>query len=131
MERHIHERVQRGLQFSHPNLNDFFDKLEKQFEEEFINFFEELGIQASIKSDKYSLPYNEEIIIKCMRESYINNMYDRRRLLRPIVKELLSKNINKIRFYLHIETYDDGFTKGFQVITGTGFKYSFRYYIHN
>lgn len=130
MERQIHERVQKALQFAIPNLAEFFPKLELQLENHLIKIFEELGIHASVKSDKYSLPHQDEVVILKMRESYINGMYEFPSIVRPIVKEILNKNTYKIRFYIHIETYDDDLNKGFGVITRTGFKYTFRYYIH-
>ncbi len=65
MERVIHENVQRGLQFAIPDINSFFDRLEKQWEEELIKTFADVGIRASVKEDKHSLPHQGEVVIKC------------------------------------------------------------------
>ena len=130
MKREIHENVRDGVRPFMPDLEGFFDRLEKQFEKELITLFYQVGIHAKVKTDKYSLPHQGEVVIKLMRESYINAMYEQSRIFRPILKEMLDKNAGKIRFYLHIETYDDKRTGFLGAITGTGFKYSFRYYLH-
>lgn len=130
MEREIHENVQNGLRFVIPDLNNFFERLENKWETDLIKTFEEFGITATVKTDKYSLPYQDEVVVKLHRESYINGMYERSRVFRPIMKEMLLKDARKIRFYLHIETYDNKTVGFFQSIIGTGFKYSFRYYLH-
>jgi hypothetical protein len=55
-------------------------------------------------------------------------MYEFTRIARPVIKELINKNLYKIRFYIFIETYDD--KKSSILPLGCGLKYSFRYYIH-
>jgi uncharacterized Fe-S center protein len=124
MERIIHEEVQNAMSTFMPDLNNFFERLENKQEKKLIELFNEIGILASVKTDKYSLPYQGEVVVKLHRESDINNMYLRSRIFRQMIKEMLDKNANKIRFYLHYETFYDG------SFFGMGFKYSFRYYIH-
>ena len=130
MEREIHEDVKKRVQFAIPDLDGFFNKLEKKWEEDLINMFSDLGIRAIVKADKYTLPYQDEIVIKCHCESYISAMYERSVVFRPIIKKMLEQNTFKIRFYIHAETYDDKRTGMFGSILGSGFKYSFRYYLH-
>ncbi len=131
MEREIHENIRKGLEPVIPDLNDFFDSLEKQWEERLITLLEEFHIRGIVKTDKYSLPYQDEIIVKFQRESFVNMMYDFSTFVRPVIKKLLEENTYKVRFYIHAETYDDKMNvKIFKGYIGTGFKISFRYYIH-
>jgi hypothetical protein len=130
MEREIHENVVKRVQFVIPNLENFFERLEKKWETDIIDLFKQVEITAIVKSDKYSLPYQGEVVVKCHCESYINAMYNRSTVFRPILKEMLEKNATKVRFYIHIETYDDKRGGLFGALIGSGFKYSFRYYLH-
>ncbi len=130
MERNIDKGLQELLENFKGDLSVYFPKLEANLEKGLIEFLDKVGIQASVKSDKYSLPYQEEVIIKIKYQSYINDMTKLSIIFRPILKELLTKNVYKIRFYFHIETFANE-DKSFFGALNKGFKYSFRYYIHN
>ena len=65
--------------------------------------FEKLNIQASVKSDRYSLPYHKEIEHTNYGESYLNGAYEPERFFRKVVKQLLDENVYKIRFYVLME----------------------------
>lgn len=125
MEREIDARMQTRLSGFCGNLNDYFEKLETELENELTEFLYSIQISSSVKTDKYSLPFQDEVVIQLYSESYINGMFERDRIFRPIVKKLLELNAYKIRFYLHIETFGDGMK-----LFGHGIKYTFRYYIH-
>ncbi len=127
MERLITKAAQDFLSPFNGDLNEYLVKIETKMEEELIKYLEKVQITATKKSDKYSLPFQHEIIKKLMIESYVPACFEFHRILRPIVKELLEKNVFKIRFYLHVETYDRE-PKSFQ--PWGGIKYSFRYFIH-
>ena len=126
MKREIHEQVQDRVTRFNIDLITYLPKLETKAEGMFIDILEKVGIKSSVKTDKYSLPFKDEIVIKLHCESYINGMFEYERMGRKVIKELLNNDVHKIRFYVFIETFDSG--KGF---FGTGIKYSFRYYVHN
>lgn len=128
-KRFISETLQKHLNYFMGDLEVFLPNLESKLEKEIIDFVSQVGIQATVKTDKYSLPYTNEITFKLNYESYINGMYERERIYRPIMKELLDKDVYKIRFYIFIDTFDEEY-KGLLKLAGCGFKYHFRYYIH-
>ncbi len=133
MKREISEDLQRYLNVFCGDLDVYFGTLESKWEAELIELFSKLNITASVKTDKYSLPHQGEVIVTLMKESYINGMFERHRIFRPIIQEMLNKDAFKIRFYFHIETYSSP-TKPrtmFEALSwGGGIKYSFRYFIH-
>jgi len=104
--------------------NKFLDNFEKSLEDKIIEFLEDIGISATVKSDKFSLPYNNEVVTLLRTESYMNGMLEHNRVFRPIVKELLDKGVHKIRFYFWIDIKDN-----LDIFTG-GLMYHFRYYVH-
>lgn len=131
MEREIHENVRKGTEMFIPDLNDFFDRLEKEWEEDLIKLFEEFSIRGIVKTDKYSLPHQGEVVVKMQRESFVNGMYEFSKFIRPVIKKMLEENVYKVRFYIHADTFDDKVnSRLFNGYIGTGFKYTFRYYIH-
>jgi len=93
---------------------------EVKCEESIISTFKKVDIHGMTKSNRYSLPYNEEIITTLMGESYLNGPYEFHRVARPVLRKLLDDNLYKVRFYFFIEIDDKLFGK---VI------YHFRYHI--
>lgn len=120
--------ILRGLiGFDNKSLTpDFIDvkikELENKCEKSIIKTFSKLNIQSSTKTDRYSLPYKDEVIVTLNGESYLNGPYEFHRVTREIVKDVLNRNAYKIRFYIFIEI-DEKPLFG-RVI------YHFRYYIH-
>jgi hypothetical protein len=104
------------------SVNRTLDKVEKNMENDLINTLKKFQIHASVKSDKYSLPFKNEICVTLGNESYINGVFEYDRCYRNIFIELLATNYSKIRFYVWIEPVEHG-------ILG-GLKYHFRYYPH-
>jgi hypothetical protein len=96
--------------------------LEKRIEKALIEMFRELDIQASVKTDRYSLPYTDQVLHTGYGESYLNAAFLSAPFKRKIVKELLEKNLFKIRFYVFAEI-EDQFPMG-------KVNYYFRYYKH-
>ena len=86
-------------------------------------------IQASTKTDKRSLPYNNVIVSRLMLETDVSAMFDSKRIYRKIISELLTKDIYRIRFYIHIETYEDNSNMMAKILGMCGLKYCFRYYV--
>lgn len=97
-------------------------KLEKQIEKRFIETFRNFDINATVKTDRYSLPYTHEIKHTGYGESYLNGAFESMPLFRKVFKELLNENLYKIRFYIFAEI-EDHFPMG-------KVNYYFRYYQH-
>jgi hypothetical protein len=105
------------------------EKFEEECEQKQIKLFQQIGIISSVKSDRFSLPSTNEIICEIEGASYVNYPFTLSNLNRMIVKELLEKNIFKIRFYLFVDviTEDDTMSKSYhgKVV------YKFRYMVHS
>lgn len=142
IERYIPSRFNRPILYgilNHDQIrnnkydNDLYikevEKFEEECEQKLIKLFQQIGITSSVKSDRFSLPYTNEIICEIEGASYVNYPFTLSNLNRMIIKELLEKNIFKIRFYLFVDviTEDDTMSKSYhgKVI------YKFRYMAHN
>ena len=103
-------------------------KFEIECEGKLKDLFKRIGIQSSIKRDRYSLPYKYEVIGEIEGASYINYAFNLDNIARVFVKDLLDKNIHKIRFYLFVDviTEDETMSKRYngKVV------YKFRYTVH-
>ena len=113
-----------------PNMDEKLDSIETRMEEEIIEMLAPLQIHASVKTDKKSLPYQEEIVFKKIAESYIPGMFEYEGMFRIIAKELLENDCHKIRFYMFIEPYGEEVTGFRAILGGQGIEYRFRYYVH-
>jgi len=109
------------------NIEEAYEKaminLETSMEKDLLEILKSLDISSSVKSDRYSLPYNNTIEHTGYGESYLNAAYDRRPFFKKIVKELLDKDPYKIRFFIFAEVED--------AIYMGKVKYYFNYYVHN
>lgn len=103
-------------------------KFEIECELKLKDLFKKIGIQSSIKRDRFSLPYTNEVIREIEGQSYINYAFNLDNIARVFVKDLLDKNIYKIRFYLFVDiiTEDETMSKRYngKVV------YKFRYTVH-
>ena len=103
-------------------------KFEIECERKLKDLFKKIGIQASIKRDKFSLPYTHEVIGEIEGTSFINYAFNLDNIARVFVKDLLDKNIHKIRFYLFVDviTEDETMSKRYngKVV------YKLRYTVH-
>ena len=79
------------------------EAFERKCEESLIKTLGRIDIVASVKTVPYSLPYNNEIVVELRGESYLNGAYEFHRVARKIVKELLEKDLYKVRFYMYID----------------------------
>lgn len=116
-------------------------QLEKACEKFLVDILRKLDFQASVKTDKYSLPYQKEIDHTIVATSILNDAFDFHRVARPILKELLKEDAHKLRFYMFInviEYYRD--LSGILPLLGKerssfnvdfgAVEYRFRYYVH-
>ena len=103
-------------------------KFEIQCESKLKDLFKKVGIQSSGKRDRFSLPYTHEVIGEIEGTSFINYAFNIDNIARVFVKNLLDKDIRKIRFYLFVDviTEDELMSKRYngKVI------YKFRYMVH-
>ena len=103
-------------------------KFEVECEGKLKDLFKKIGIQSSIKRDRFSLPYTHEVIGEIEGQSYINYAFNLDNIARVFVKDLLDKNIYKIRFYLFVDviTEDETMSKRYN----GKMVYKFRYTVH-
>lgn len=75
-------------------------KYEVDIEAYLKDVFNKLGISASIKTNRYSLPYENEISNTQKRGGLNYNAFDLQQLVRQVIIELLRTNVKKLRFYV-------------------------------
>ncbi len=75
-------------------------KHEIEIEAYFNKLLENLGIQSTVKSERYSLPFTNEILHIQEGKMNLFQLFNLREFGRVVVLELLKKNIKKIRFYV-------------------------------
>lgn len=115
----------RRTEFSEERYLAELEKFERKCEKSLIETLARVDIRATVKSDPYSLPYKEEIVVRLNGESYLNGPYEFRRAARKIVKELLEKEVRHLRFYLFVNAVE--VERGFLSSLGA-IEYRFRYY---
>jgi hypothetical protein len=103
-------------------------KFEIECERKLKDLFKMISIQSSVKRDRFSLPFTHEVIGEIEGQSYINYTFNLDNIARLFVKDLLDKNVHKIRFYLFVDviTEDETMSKRYngKVV------YKFRYTVH-
>ncbi|KHJ37787.1 hypothetical protein PBAC_19470 [Pedobacter glucosidilyticus] len=100
---------------------------EIKFEKELINILERLRIWASVKTERYSLPYQEEIkVVKIVDKHPLFRLNDPyREVLKAILKDILIKEIQKFRFYFLVDFENNEQNSQITII------YRMRYYVHD
>lgn len=107
------------------NYNDAIDKFELYCEKSLLEIFQKLGIKSIVKSARKSLPYNNELTVVLEGETDMNAPYEFFRVANKILKEILVKDIKKLRFYIQIDVY----TRNKNYVADWGkIEYRFRYY---
>ena len=101
---------------------DAMINLEKKIEKDMIQVFIKMGIHATVKTDRYSLPYDLQIKTTQFGESYLNGAYESIKLYRAVLKKMVDSDLYKIRFFILAEV-EDGPYMG-------KVNYYFNYYIH-
>lgn len=97
-------------------------KRELSIEKWLLDTFSHLGINATVKSDRYSLPIMYQIKATQNGESYLNGAFETYQIFRKVLKTVLSEDIYKLRFYVFAEV-EDNFPMG-------KVNYYFNYYVH-
>jgi hypothetical protein len=96
--------------------------LEKKIEKDMIEVLFKMGIHATVKTDRYSLPYQFQIKTTQNGESYLNGAFESVKLYRAVLSNLVEMDVYKVRFYIFAEV-EDSFPMG-------RVNYYFNYYIH-
>lgn len=99
----LNNLIRKGKKVTIDDYLNVITDFEIQCENSLIKLFNSLNIQSSVKTDRYSLPYKEEIVINIEGASNLDYAFTLSNITREIVKELLDKNIYKIRFYLIVD----------------------------
>lgn len=103
-------------------------KYEVEIEAYFKDVLNKLGISASVKTNRYSLPYDNEITNTQKRVGLNYNAFDLQQFVRQVIMELLNLKVKKLRFYvigdLILEKYRSEFGYSNSIIV------NFRYTIH-
>ena len=87
---------------------DAIQKFERKCEKSLIETLSKVNINAIVKTDPYSLPFTDEVTVVLGGESYLNGSYEFFRVARKFVKELLDKDLYKIRFYIFVNIETNG-----------------------
>ena len=118
----------KGAKYDAESYINAITKFEIECEGKLKDLFKRIGIQSSVKRDRYSLPYKHEVIGEIEGTSFINYAFNLNNIARVFVKELLDRNVTKIRFYLTVDviTEDETMSKRYfgKVV------YKFRYMVH-
>ena len=97
-------------------------KLETKIEKDMIGVLSKMGINATVKTDRYSLPFQGQIKTTQNGESYLNGAFESFQLYRKVLYKMLELNVYKVRFYILAEV-EDSFPMG-------NVNYYFKYYVH-
>ena len=95
--------IRKGKKVDLEDYMKFITEFEIKCEHLLITLFDSLNIQSSVRTDRYSLPYKEEIICTIDGASNLDYAFTLSNITREIVKELLDKNVYKLRFYLTVD----------------------------
>ena len=97
-------------------------KRELSMEKWLLDTFAHLGINATVKTDRYSLPIMYQIKVTQYGESYLNGAFESYETFRKAINAVLANNVYKLRFYVFAEV-EDNFPMG-------KVNYYFNYYVH-
>lgn len=100
---------------------------EMNCEKELINILGRLRIWASVKTERYSLPYQEEIkVVQSVNNHPLFRLNDPFiEVLKDILMKILIKKIQKFRFYFLVNFENDQQAGKIAII------YQMRYYVHD
>lgn len=96
-------------------------ELEMRTEKRIIKMLELMDTVATVKTNRYSLPYTDQIKRSMNITSYVNDALDTRLFLRSIAKAILEEDLRKIRFFVFAEIEGGTFGR---------VNYYFNYYKH-
>lgn len=110
--------------------NKFAIHLEKSIEKNIIEMLRELDIQASVKSDRYSLPIHGVVTSSSIYSSHVADIFSSSYVKRQFLKILLNEGCRKVRFYVYVYTTEIK-SNGLESMLSNEFKIEIRYYLHD
>ena len=125
---HLNNLIRKGKKIDVEDYMKFITEFEIKCEHALITLFDSLNIQSSVKTDRYSLPYKDEIISTIEGASNLDYAFTLSNITRDIVKELLEKEIYKLRFYLTVDAIIENDTDDLHFFGRVVYK--FRYVKH-
>ena len=99
----LNNLIRKGKKIDLDDYMKFIIEFEIKCEHSLITLFDSMNIQSSVKTDRYSLPYKEEIISTIEGASNLDYAFTLSNITRDIIKVLLEKEIYKLRFYLTVD----------------------------
>jgi hypothetical protein len=99
----LNDIIRKGEKIDLGDYLKFVTEFEIKCENSLITLLDSVNIQSSVKTDRYSLPYKEEIVIILEGASNLDYAFTLSNITRDIIKELFDKNIYKLRFYLTVD----------------------------
>ena len=107
---------------THEKYEESMINLEKKIEKDMIGVLSKMGINATVKTDRYSLPFQDQIKTTQYGESYLNGAFESIQLYRTVLHKMVELNVYKVRFFIFAEV-EDSFPMG-------NVNYYFNYYVH-
>lgn len=110
---------------------------ETLIEEKLIDLLWELDVDASVKTDKKSLPYKDTFETILRRTKPFSDSLHFREVYREFIHHILNKGYRKIRFYCELIQMDPQMDiwviegKSHQVTLKPNYKCFIKYYIHS
>jgi hypothetical protein len=111
--------------------NKFATHQEKSIEKSIIKILDEIGIHASVKSDRYSLPVHGSVISSVGQSSYINDIFESKNVKRKFIKTILDSGCKKVRFYVYVYTTEVDSKSDMYSMFLKKYNIEIRYFIHN
>lgn len=99
----LNNLIRKGKKVDLDDYLKFVTEFEIKCENSLIDLFNSLNIQSSVKSDRYSLPYKDEIKSIVEGASNLDYSFTLSNITRDIVKVLIDEEIYKLRFYLTLD----------------------------
>jgi hypothetical protein len=101
---------------------DAIEKYEVRLEARLDDVLWSVDIKGSVKNDRLSLPYTNEIKMILRGGTDMDAAFAFRKVMRPMIQHVLRENLTRVRYYVLVNVLD-GFM-GFGAI-----EYIIRYYI--
>jgi len=105
---------------------------ETTIEENLIQILWKLGVDASVKTNKKSLPYKEVFETILQRTKPYSYSFYWREVYREFIKEILNRGYRKIRFYCELIPIESSKEDNpFHMIDKPNYTCYIKYYIHH
>ena len=117
-QKELEERMQH---WNYGKYNELIEDLIEKKEKKFKELCWEMGIRATTKTDKKSLPYTSQYSIANRFSSYVNAVFFTEELWRKAIFNLLKEGASNIRYYMEVSSNKHTFSDGDERIDGIKF----------